>query len=427
MIASPGALAPSSQLVDWPVIAWPMNARDSEVIDRLVAVNATILTPLVRQVVGTELAVIRGWTCSQLQGGLMGAGVYRLSGTATVRGTELPWSILLKVVRRSSSLTGLAEPISGCPGGAAESSGSGDTTGSAWRREPLAYSSGILRELPVGIAAPQCFGVEERSGAENWIWLEDVPGKLGTEWSRERIVLGARHLGRFNGAYLVGEPLPSALWLQRDMLTTWIAYLTPSVERLFGELAHGHTLLQRGWPTDVVDTLRPLWGNRDRLCDALHRLPQTFCHHDANARNLIARCDADVGDRTVAVDWAFAGIGPLGYEIVPLCGELLPSFRFEFTDAMDLIEEIFTGYLAGLTDVGWRGDRGSVRIGFTAALAMRYGACGGPANVSDLLDGARLWVPEQRWGRPIGEIMDRWADCSRFVLRLADEARALLE
>jgi hypothetical protein len=128
----------------------------------------------------------------------------------------------------------------------------------------------------------------------------------------------------------------------------------------------------------------------------------------------------------VAIDWDFAGIGPPGYDIVPLCGELLPSFRFELAEAQDLVEELFEGYLAGLRDAGWQGDRGLVRLGFTAALALRYGVCGGPANLGDLLDESRHYVPEQRWGHPLDEIMDRWAGCSRFMLRLAEEARDLL-
>jgi len=266
----------------------------------------------------------------------------------------------------------------------------------------------------------------ERSSDELWIWLEEVRGQPGTQWSRERTVLGARHLGQFNGTYLAGGRLPSAPWLMRDMLRRWMADLAPSVEQLLDGLSREHPLLQRGWPVNVGDALSRLWSEREIFAEALDRLPQTFCHHDANGRNLIARRGAAGDEQTVGIDWHFVGIGPPGYELVPLCGELLPGFRFELVGAQHLVEDLFEGYLAGLRDAGWHGDRGAVRFGFTAALALRYGVCGGPANLSDLLDEGRHWVPERRWGHPIAEIMDRWAGCSRFMLGLADEARELL-
>lgn len=372
-------------------------------------IGRAILTPVVRQAVGSDTIEVTDWQCAAVRGGLMGAGVYRFSGTASDQGAVVPWAAILKVVRPNRNKSGTRELIQ-----------------VNWQREPLAFASGLLNELPGELAAPRCFGVVERSSDEVWIWLEEINGQLGTQWARERIVLGARHLGQFNGAYLAGERLPSAPWLMRDMLRRWIAHLAPSVEQLLDGLSHGHPLLKRGWPADVGDALHRLWTERMIFAEALDRLAQTFCHHDANGRNLIARRGADGDEQTVGIDWGFAGIGPPGYDIVPLCGELLPAFRFELAEAQDLAEDVFEGYLAGLRDAGWQGHRGVVRFGFSAALALRYGVCGGPANLSDLLDESRHWVPEQRWGHPIEEVMDRWAGCSRFMLRLAEEAGELL-
>ena len=61
--------------------------------------------------------------------------------------------------------------------------------------------------------------------------------------------------------------------------------------------------------------------SRERLLDALGRLPQTLCHHDAFRRDLVAH-----GDRIVALDWAFVGRGPVGAEISPLVSATL-TFR----------------------------------------------------------------------------------------------------
>ena len=364
------------------------------------AVDQAMLTPLVRQALESRTIEVTGWNLEEPHVGLMGADVYRLSGTGRDQGTTVPWSIVLKVVRSNGGREG-------------------------WKREPLAFGSGLLEALPGGLTAPRCFDIVERSHDEVWIWLEEIRGQPGTEWPCERYVLGARHLGQFNGAYLARGHLPSAPWLMKDMLRRWNTHLAPSVEQLRKGLEQVHPLLRRGWPSDVAASLFRLWAERGTFSDALTRLPQTFCHHDANGRNLIARDTAE-HNQTVALDWDLAGIGPPGYDIVPLCGELLPDFRFELSEARDLVEGIFEGYLAGLRDAGWRGNRGVARFGFTTTLALRYGVCGGPANLSDLLDETRHTVPEQRWGRTIGEVMDRWAAGSRFMLGLANEARELL-
>jgi hypothetical protein len=363
-------------------------------------VDEGALTPPVRRALGSDTVEVADWHCEAVHGGLMGAAVYRLWGSARDRGRTPAWSLILKVVRPSPSCA-------------------------AWQREPLAFASGLLDELPGRLAAPGCFGVVEGPEDERWIWLEEVRGQPGTEWCPERLVGGARHLGQFNGAYLAGEPLPSAPWLARGMLRSWMARLAPSVEQLRLGLGQGDPLLRRGWPADVARGLFRLWAEGEAFTEALDRLPQTLCHHDANARNLIARRDPDGGEQTVAIDWAFAGIGPPGYDIVPLCGEMLPSFRLDLDQAQDLAEGIFEGYLEGLRDAGWRGEGYLARLGFSAALSLRYGVCGGPANLSDLLDERRRVVPEQRWGRTIEEIMDRWAGCARFMLGLAEEAREL--
>jgi hypothetical protein len=344
---------------------------------------------------------------------------------ATDWGAVVPFALILKVARRREDrmLAGAQRDITVEFNRRAQA---GIFVGQDWRRESLVYESGLLDELPGGLAAPRCCGVLVRSEDELWIWLEEVKGEPGTEWSRERIVRGARHLGQFNGEYLARQSLPLEPWLLRGMLRRWIVHLKPSVDQLLAGLYCRFPPLERGWPPHVADALLRVWNERHLLCDELDRLPQTLCHHDANGRNLIARRTAGGCEKTVALDWDFVGIGPTGYDIVPLCGELLPSFSFSLLEARDIVEAVFQGYLAGLRDAGWPGDRNSVRLGFTAALALRYGVCGAPANLGDLLDEKRHSIPEQRWGSSMDQIMDRWAGCARFMLGLADEARGLL-
>ena len=56
-----------------------------------------------------------------------------------------------------------------------------------------------------------------------WIWLEEVADTVGAPWPLARYGLAARHLGGFNGAYLVGRPVPAYPWLSRNWLRSLIA------------------------------------------------------------------------------------------------------------------------------------------------------------------------------------------------------------
>jgi hypothetical protein len=85
-------------------------------------------------------------------------GVWRPAGA--------DWSLVLKVVVRH-----------------ARADRGGDLVDEAghffyWRREPLAYASGLLDDLP-GVRAPRRHGVEGRSEGSDWLWLEDVADEGG--------------------------------------------------------------------------------------------------------------------------------------------------------------------------------------------------------------------------------------------------------
>lgn len=58
-----------------------------------------------------------------------------------------------------------------------------------------------------------------------------------------------------------------------------------------------------------------LYDERDGLCAVLTQLPQTICHGDADRRNFRSRRTADGNTATVALDWAFAGVGVIGQDI----------------------------------------------------------------------------------------------------------------
>jgi len=94
--------------------------------------------------------------------------------------------------------------------------------------------------------------------------------------------------------------MPSQPSLRRGWLRERVASDSGAVSLLRSSLEH--PLVRRAFPSDVADNLLRLWAERDAFLDTLDHLPQTLCHLDAFHRNLFARCSADDGYQTVAID-----------------------------------------------------------------------------------------------------------------------------
>jgi len=109
------------------------------------------LTAAVRVAVSRPGATVEGWQVEPLHGLGFGAAIHRVSGVASQGGVRVPWSVIRKDVRDA---------------------GDSPADFSYWRREPLAYASGLLAEL-TGVAAPRCFAQDEEAGGVV-LWLEDL-------------------------------------------------------------------------------------------------------------------------------------------------------------------------------------------------------------------------------------------------------------
>jgi hypothetical protein len=237
--------------------------------------------------------------------------------------------------------------------------------------------------------------------------------------------VAARHLGAFNGAYLAGCPLPSFSWLAAGWLRSWLAQFSPLIGLLHDERTWQNPLVRAAYRIPIAEELLRLWTERDRFLEALDRLPRTLCHFDAWRTNLFARASPEGTEQTVAIDWAFAGIGAIGEEINPLVWASLTFFEIEPEEARALDPLVFEEYLAGLREAGWRGDAREARFGYVASAALRYGM---PSlwGLSRALDETRHAAAEQQFGRPMGEIMEQRAAMTYLLLDLAEEARRLL-
>ncbi len=244
-----------------------------------------------------------------------------------------------------------------------------------WRREADAYESALLPEGP--LRAARCEAVVERDDGSVALVLEDLHGIPATAWPVERYGPAARELGRWQGSF---RALPDEQWLSRDWLRAY-------VERRADISSH-----------------ELLWAEREPLFAALDRVPRTLCHLDFWPRNLF-----DDDGATVAIDWAFVGLGAVGED----AGNLVPDSVFDGFVAPERIGElhdlVWAEYLAGLRDAGWPGEERDARLGFCLGAALKY-----------------VWVRPRVAARgPLEGGAAATTAALALLDRLADEARGL--
>ena len=374
---------------------------------RVQAVNSSTLVPLVQQSLDSQSVELLDWNIQRIHGGTFGK-VYRFRGSGRTQEGTLPWSLVLKVVHNAKPA-----PI--------------DRTDPAsvryWKREPLAYQSGFMTDLPGNLMAPRCFDIVEPAADECWLWLEDVAEEKNATWSSDRYGLAARHLGQFNGEYGQYRPLPSGPWLGQNLLRAQAKEVRPGIEQLPRSLHH--PMVQRFFPTDVAKDILQLWADQEMFLHAIERLPQTVCHRDAFRRNLFARQHPNGVEQTVAIDWEDVARGPVGEDLVSLIVLSLVTFEIELTGSQAFEAYLFECYLEGLHDSGWRGDPQVVRLGYTAAC-LRYGLGVVGILLNLALAENRYADHQKRTGHSVEETADRWAAVLRFVLDRMDEARQLM-
>jgi hypothetical protein len=147
-------------------------------------------------------------------------------------------------------------------------------------------------------------------------------------------------------------------------------------------------------------------------------------HLDAYSRNLLARRTPAGEEETVAIDWAFVGIAPLGVESGTLVAASLLFGDVRGEDASAFDEHVFQGYLDGLREAGWPGDWRLARLGHAVCAALRFRFTI-PLALGVALDETRHTATERRFGVPVADWLDGRSHFLRYMLDRADEAAAL--
>jgi len=373
---------------------------------RLKRITGLLLLPLARKALADERADLTCWDCDVIKGTPIPPGrmVCRITGRAASRGRAVRWSVFLRVPEPSMEHR---DPI----------------RREAFHRELMLYRSGVLDELPSGIAAPRLLGVTEHPGDEPWTWFEDVAAEDSIGWPLERFALAARHFGRLNGVFLGSATLAACPQLDRS---EWFG---KGVRRTFGQVStvfeafRTHPLTSRLWDADLGRQVRDLWGSREIFVQALDRMPRTLCHGDLCMPNLMSRRLDDGTDETVLIDWQYGGWSQIGPDIAGLIADssLIPARR-KVGEPEEFAEMMLDAYLSGLRDSGQGQSVPFARFGCLATLAYPWGLY----VLMRLNDKVLQREPNAENRNQLEDALGQYVRAQHFVLRVAKQARKTL-
>lgn len=383
-------------------------------LEQLRTFDPMLLTDIVRKQQDCLIFDLLDWSVAPLNHEKIidtTGGLYRFSGQGQDGKSVRPWSIVLKIVNQPPGEM-CQLPREWC----------------YWKREPMAFQSGLLAGLPGPVRAPACYSVTEQE-AGRWIWMEHIVESTGRRWSLEHFQRAAFQLGRFAGAFLNHRAVPDAPWLGEPFFRSifadgdwWAQHMaTDTPESIWQS-----PLVQRAFSPTLRQRVLRIWAEKERLFDALDRLPQVLCHNDCHRRNLMWRQAANGQEELIVLDWAFCGAGGVGMDIGELVATSTHYFDSDPAKVAALERTVFDGYLSGLRNAGWTGDERLVRLGYTACAALWMGATlpGWAAVMLDPASGVNVMAI---YGRPAEEVLAGWVTLTEFLLDRADEARQLME
>lgn len=227
-----------------------------------------------------------------------------------------------------------------------------------WHREAEVYTDAELRASLAGTGL-QLAGAQvvDHDGGTT-LWLEDVTGTAGADFTLDDHVATATALGRWQGRPPLIRP-----WSSRGFLREYSSSRPWDLTVVDDDAAWAQPLVRSAWPPGLRDGWTRLLAHRHVLLDVMEQLPRVPSHLDAWVSNVVRRPDGSV----VLLDWSFAGDGAVGEDL----GNWLPDAVFDLfwpaEHLHDLEAACFPAYLRGLRTSGWRGTDNEARLGVVAS------------------------------------------------------------
>jgi aminoglycoside phosphotransferase (APT) family kinase protein len=175
-----------------------------------------------------------------------------------------------------------------------------------------------------------------------------------------------------------------------------------------------HELTGRIFGTTSVDAVQSVFAKFNEVGRALRDVTTVFAHNDCHADNLYPIETDGVLTESVAIDWATAGLGPIGEDVGNLSAVGAQWFSIDVDDFESYEKAIFDRYVEGAESVAGSIDIDHARTGYLAGLGywglakmmMRaYAATMFPQAVNRMrsLSG----MPEQEVARKWGVLTDK--------------------
>jgi hypothetical protein len=370
-----------------------------DMLTTLKIIDAKTLLDIVRQDQRSSMFELLDWEVKRLseKGIVNPDGLFLFSGQGhDNRGTS-SWSVVLKILKAP----GVQQPLHDL---------------FYWKRELLVAQSELLANLFGRLVPPRYYGLSEHDG-QGWLWMEHIIENAPQSWTKDNYTFAAHQLGRFNGAYLTGLPLPDAPWLCKEHPRSMWNVFAPY------DGAWDNARVRQFFSNRLRERVMKLWDERELFLDTLNRLPQTFSHFDFSRRNLLIRARNDGQEEVVAVDWALCGCGAVGGDLSSLIGTSAALFGLETTSLPDIEAAVFEAYVTGLREAGWTGNAELARLGYTAYLPLFWGVCF-PTLIADHSSDEQ--AVRRAYGCSREELASTWATLCEYALDRADEARELM-
>ncbi|MCI0852577.1 MAG: aminoglycoside phosphotransferase family protein, partial [Chloroflexi bacterium] len=241
-------------------------------------------------------------------------GIYRVSGSAQPdSGKPEPWSAVLKIVDVDADPAGQLEfELSGSP-------------------EFLAIGNGLRPAV--------CYGTQDRGRSERWIWSEDLTDVSQPTWTDSVFLNVARDIGKFH-ANSIGK-VPPGEWRRQGIYgSIMVSFgLAGSLERL-PETA-SNALASPIFGETGVKAIAAVLQNYEAVANGLKHLTTVLVHNDCHVGNLYPIEKNGVHMETVAIDWATAGLGPLGEDAGNLIAVAVRRSQVDLDNFIDLERTTF--------------------------------------------------------------------------------------
>lgn len=246
-----------------------------------------------------------------------------------------------------------------------------------WRRELLVNAAGLLNSTQSGLRSPRYLGHTNRPGWKAAFWAEFVGGVPAKQWQLpaelHRVRAATRHLGHMQGSLVVEQQVPRHRWLTDDFTTSYVQRAEVEMQLIDEPKAWRHPLM-RLFRGELGTTMLQTWVHRQRTLEMLRSLPQTLTHNDFWLGNLQSP-ESATADETIAIDWAFAGRGPIGLEAGTFAMQTMVNLWADSRHTDIVIDTAWQGYRDGLALAGV--PEGSVlsaqaRLGFTAGASVKF-------------------------------------------------------